>query len=99
MAETVANKNRRVRQEQLREQLEKGGHVQHVVDIAKQLMEPESTLEPTDITRLKAAADIKLKLIDKYIPGLKQTEMEITGRDGDPLDNIFTVNIVKSESK
>ncbi len=82
MAETVASKNRRMRQDNLREALEKGGHIQHIVDIARQLMEPDDTLESTDITRLKAAADIKLKLIDKYLPSLKQQDIEVTGADG-----------------
>jgi len=75
MAETVASKNRRMRQEKLREQLANGGHIQHIIDIAKQLMGQGSKLESTDITRLKAAADIKLKLIDKYLPSLKQSEI------------------------
>ncbi len=76
MAETVANKNRRVRQDALREQLSQQGHVQHVIDIARQLMEPEGKLEALDITRLKAAADIKQKLIAKYLPDTKFVEIE-----------------------
>ncbi len=74
MATTVANKNRKVRQDQLREQLANGGHVQHVIDIANQLTELSNTLEPVEVTRLTSAATIKLKLIDKYIPALKAVE-------------------------
>lgn len=85
MAETRAQSNRRIRQDALREQLEAGGHIQHVVDIANKLSNPADTLESTDITRLKAAADIKLKLIDKYLPSLKQADYELTGKDGAPL--------------
>jgi len=75
MAETVASKNRRMRQDNLREALENGGHIQHVIDISEQLMKPKGLLESTDITRLKAAADIKLKIIDKYLPSLKVAEV------------------------
>jgi len=78
MARDTANakdKNRRIRQEALREQLSNGGHVQHVVDIAKKLYDGYLELEATNIAALKAAADIKLKLIGKYIPDLKSVEI------------------------
>lgn len=72
--ETRANSNRRIRQEALREQLSNGGHVQHVIEIANKLTDPDIVLESTDIQRLKAGADIKIKLIGKYLPDLKATE-------------------------
>ena len=74
MPKTRAQENRAIRQEALREQLAAGGHVEHILDIASKLSEPDSTLESTDIQRYKAAADIKLKLINKYLPDLKATE-------------------------
>ena len=90
MAETVASKNRRVRQEALREQLSKGKHVEHVIDIARKLYEPETALETIDVQRLKAAADIKLKLINKYIPDLKA--VELSDPDGNnPLTGIASI--------
>ena len=69
-----AAQNKKIRQEALREQLSAGGHVQHVIDIANKLSNPDIALESTDIQRYKAAADIKLKLIGKYLPDLKATE-------------------------
>jgi hypothetical protein len=69
-----AAQNKKIRQEALREQLSAGGHVQHVIDIADKLSNPNETLESTDIQRYKAAADIKIKLIGKYLPDLKATE-------------------------
>ena len=74
MGDTVANKNRRMRQNNLREALEAGGHIQHVNDISEKLRDLSSTLEPNEVQRLKAAADIKLKLIDKYLPTEKPVE-------------------------
>jgi len=83
MATTAANKNRAIRQEALREQLSKQKHVEHVIEIAELLSKPISALESIDVQRLKAAADIKLKLISKYLPDLKITEL--TGADGKDL--------------
>jgi hypothetical protein len=83
MGATVAAKNRKVRQESLREQLAAGGHVQHVIDISKKLSDQYTDLESSQIQALRAAADIKLKLIGKYLPDLKATE--ITGADGEDI--------------
>jgi hypothetical protein len=81
--QTVAQANRSLRQEELREQLSAGGHVQHVIDIAQKLDGLDEELTSVEANRLKAAADIKLRLIDKYLPSLKAVEM--TGEDGKPL--------------
>ena len=71
-----ANKNKEIRQEALREQLAAGGHIQHVVDISNKLANIDGLeLNATDANRLKAAADIKLKIIDKYLASLKSVEM------------------------
>ncbi len=97
MAETVANKNRRVRQEQLREQLANGGHLQHVIDLAKQLTELDNELDNIQVTRLNHAAAIKLKLIEKYLPALKSVEH--TGADGNPMESKWTIQIVESKNE
>ena len=75
MGATVAAKNKAVRQEALREQLSKGKHVDHVIEIAKKLNDQHLTLETSHIAALKASADIKLKLINKYVPDLKSMEL------------------------
>ena len=74
MAATAAAKNKKIRQEALREQLSNGKHVDHVIDIAKKLNEQHLKLESSAIQALRAAADIKLKLIGKYMPDLKAVE-------------------------
>lgn len=71
---TRSEANRAIRQEALREQLATQGHLQHVSDIAHKLNNLEDELDSTQVMRLKAAADIKLKLIDKYLPSLKSVE-------------------------
>jgi len=82
---TIKTKNRQMRQEALREKLAAGGHVQHVVDIAKQIADPLKDLDALMVTRLKYAADIHCKLINKYLPDLKSTEITTeTDEDGKP---------------
>lgn len=83
MAMTRAQSNRAIRQEALREQLTAGGHLQHVVDLAKQLAELDGKLDSTEVARLKAAAEIKLKLIGKFLPDVKS--VEVTGDADNPV--------------
>tara|TARA_R110000751_G_scaffold188264_1_gene294275 strand:- start:347 stop:628 length:282 start_codon:yes stop_codon:yes gene_type:complete len=87
VAKTRAQENRAIRQEALREQLSKQGHVQHVVEIATQLSDPSNELDSVMASRLKAAADIRMKLIAKYLGDVKA--VEITGEGGEAL----TINV------
>lgn len=92
-----ANTNRAIRQEALREQLASQGHVQHVIDIAEKLSDLSTELESTDIQRLRAAADIKMKLVDKYLPGVKL--VELTGEGGGAIETKWTVEVVESKGE
>jgi len=77
-----ANQNKAIRQEALRESLAAGGHVQHVLDISNKLQDLKGEeLNATDANRLKAAADIKLKLIDKYLASLQSVQQDMTLTD------------------
>jgi len=83
MGATVAAKNKAIRQEALREQLQaKGLHTQVLV-IADKLENGYMDLEASQINALKASADLKMKMINKYMPDLKNTE--ITGEGGGDL--------------
>ncbi len=84
MPRSRADENRRIRQEALREQLSKQGHVQHVVEIANKMESAE--LSDADVRRLKTKADIHLALIRKYIPDLKAVEMQLEGEVRDVSD-------------
>ena len=75
MAETRAQSNKRIRQEALREQLAGQGHVQHVVEIINNLIEPSEEFSSLDLQRNKLIIDTKLALIKKYLPDVKQIEM------------------------
>ena len=70
-----AQENKRIRQEALREQLANKGLVQHVLEISRKLQTLDDELDSLQIQRLKASADIQNKLIDKYLPSLKATEV------------------------
>ena len=92
---TRANQNKAIRQEALRDKLAAGGHVQQVLDISEKLSDLNIDITSTEAGRLKSAADIKLKIIDKYLASLKAVEM--TGADGGPLLEGLTVNFVDAK--
>ena len=83
MAKTKAQLNRQVRQEALRDQLSQQGHEQYISEIISNLSDPEMEYDSLWVQRLKAAADLRLKLMAKYIPDLKSTEL--TGPEGGDL--------------
>lgn len=90
--ESRATANRRVRQEALRESLAARGLVQHVLDITDKLSNYENDLDSLMVQRLKAAADLQIKLINKYLPDLKSTE--ITGEGGGDVGVSLSVQVV-----
>ncbi len=83
MAKTKAQLNRQVRQEALRDQLSQQGHEQYISEIISNLSDPEMEYDSLWVQRLKAAADLRLKLMAKYIPDLKS--QELTAPDGGDL--------------
>ena len=83
VAKTKAQLNRQVRQEALREQLSQQGHEQYISEIISNLSDPELEYDSLWVQRLKAAADLRLKLMAKYIPDLKS--QELTGPEGGDL--------------
>lgn len=89
MAATNAAKNRKVRQEALREQLSAQGHVQHVIDISNKLADLKEELDTVEVQRLKSAADIKKGLINKYLPDLKSTELTGEGGGAVEVDSVI----------
>lgn len=72
---SAADRNRRIRQDALREQLSKQKLVEQVSDIARKIGDLDQDLEQDKVQRLKIAAELNLKLVNKYLPDLKQTEL------------------------
>jgi len=87
-----AAKNKQIRKEALRDQLSQQKHVEHVIDIADKLADLDISLDNTDIQRLKAAADIKARIINKYLPD--QKAVELSGKDG----NDFVIKLTTDDS-
>jgi len=98
MAMTRAQKNRSIRQEALREELSNKGLLQKVLEDIEKLGRLDDELDPTKVNRIKIGIDSRLKLISKYLPDLKATE--ITGEAGSDLNLITKIerHIVKPES-
>ena len=94
MAKTRAQENRAIRQEALRQQLSSQGHVQHVIDNINKIegLDEDSSTFTNSITKLKVANEQRLKLISKYLPDLKATEL--TGDGGETLEMDHLVEIV-----
>lgn len=74
MGATVAAKNKSIREQALRDQLQQKGLHTHVINIAKKLEDEHLKLKTSHIAALKASADIRMKLINKYMPDLKAVE-------------------------
>ena len=84
---TRAASNKAIRQEALRQKLAAGGHIQRVVEIAGKLEDLKEELDASEVTRLKHSADLQLKLVDKYLPSLKQVELSETDGLGELTDD------------
>lgn len=82
--ESRAEANRRIRKEAVYEQLKNAGLLTQVIEDANKLADLEIKLDSIEATRIKAATDIRLKLLNKYIPDLKSTEL--TGDPEAPLE-------------
>ena len=85
--------NKEIRQKALREFLSKQKLVEKVIDIARELNDEVNEYDTGMITRKRAAADINCKLINKYLPDLKSTE--ITGDPDNPLEHSISISFVK----
>ena len=65
-------------QEKLRDFLREQKHVEKVADLAQEIYELDhgDSKQAQKIQALKAAADIRLKLIELYMPKMSHTELE-----------------------
>jgi len=102
MAATSAQKNRQARQENLREQLSQQKHIEQVVKNIEEIEGTDFNFKGDDgevdykamqasqyrVQALKVANEQRLKLVNKYLPDLKNTE--ITSEGGGRL----TINLV-----
>ena len=92
---SIATRNRRIRQEALREQLQAKGLEQHVLEIANKLQSEGASMESQEIQALKASAELRLKLLNKCLPDLKATELSGPDGEGVPVDLTWKVKVVE----
>jgi len=83
MAANNPAKQRAMRQEQLRTYLSEKCRLEHVIDNIIKMEKEGASMETNELNAIKYATDARLKLINKYLPELKATEM--TGEGGDAL--------------
>lgn len=78
---TRAQENKALRQEKLREWLSKKCTAQHLVDNINKIeaLDPEDESFKNQLDKYRVANDQRLKVLDKYLPSLKQTDMNIEG--------------------
>jgi hypothetical protein len=74
-----AQANRRMRQESLREYLQERGSLQHLFDLIEKVesLDPHSDSFDKDLAKLKVSMDNRQKLLGKYLPELKATEIDM----------------------
>lgn len=79
MAKTNAQKQRAMRQETLREWLSQKCTAQHLVDNLEKIekLDPESESFSNELTKYKTANDQRLRIMSKYLPDLKQQEIQL----------------------
>jgi len=78
-------RNRLARQETLREYMQQRGSVQYLFDIVEKIekLDPESDTFTQDLAKYSKVVDVRHKMLGKYLPELKATE--ITGEGGGDL--------------
>lgn len=94
-----SEENRAIRQEALRESLSAGGHIQHVLDICKDLDDLTIDMDGVAVQRKRAVIDTKLKLIGKYLPDTKS--VELSNKDGESFktDSKWTVEFINADTE
>ena len=78
-------RNRLARQDALREYMQERGSVQYLFDIIEKIekLDPNSETFQQDLAKYSKVVDVRHKMLGKYLPELKATE--ITGEGGGEL--------------
>lgn len=78
--QSVGDVNRAIRQEDLRKKLSEGKHLKYAIDsiIKVECLKPSDT-SAQELAILKTAAELRLRLVNKYLPDLKNVEIANDG--------------------
>ncbi|MBL4664314.1 MAG: hypothetical protein JKY22_12355 [Flavobacteriaceae bacterium] len=84
MAKTTKQAMKQVRQINHRQKLSEGKHLQYAIESIEKIekLKPSET-STFELSKLKIASELRLKLVDKFLPSLKG--VELGGRDGEPI--------------
>jgi len=95
MAKTTKQAMKQARQVNHRQKLSEGGHLHYAIDsIVKIEQLKASETSSFELSKLKVAAELRLKLVDKFLPNLKG--IELSGVDGGAIeiDQSWTVEVI-----
>ncbi len=78
--QSVGDVNRAIRQEDLRKKLSEGMHLKYAIDsiVKVESLKPSDT-STQELAILKTAAELRLRLVNKYLPDLKNVELANDG--------------------
>lgn len=96
MANGPAAKQRKARQDALREYMSQQRHEQQIVENIDKIekLNPECESFSNELNKYRVANEQRLKLLDKYLPNLKAVEH--TGEGGDDLVTKIVIEAVES---
>ena len=94
MPRSRADENRKIRQDALREQLAEQCRLQHILETINKI---EAAEDAQTLNKLKVANDQRIKLLGKYLPDLKATEITGGGENGEVVTKTV-IEYVRSEN-
>jgi hypothetical protein len=74
--QTLPQKIKEARVSSLRELLSKQGHLQHAIVLIDQLKDLKTELEPLEVRRIEVALAGHMKLLNKYLPDMRDAQEE-----------------------
>ena len=80
----LATRRRQAHREEVLEKLRNAGLVQKVIEDANKLADESIEMDSVMAGRIKAANDLRIKMVGKWLPDVKA--VEVTGEDGGPVE-------------
>lgn len=87
--ENVATRNRKAKQEALRDYLEGRGLIQHIFELLEKIEDESTDVDANKLARYKTGIDTRLKLVNKYLPDLRQTDVDLGIQEDNPMATLF----------
>ena len=88
----LATRRRQAHREEVLEKLKAAGLIQQVLKDAEKLADESIAMDPIMVSRIKGACELRLKMVNKWLPDVKA--VELTGEDGDEIRLLHRVERV-----